>query len=467
MAVLRCVEKGVFVMKTVKFFAAHVMPNLLFLSEILLGIVAAILSAGIEYSVFNGLLSNVGSGIPVSPVSMSALCVLCLEGSKVFLHMYVEIGKTRCQDLKLPFRRAQRVLFVLVATSVVCTFVWSTHVLYSDVVDMDSSVYDTDTQSIEQKYDDMIRDLQASAETTAAQRIASYEKRYQEAYEQYKAYKISYSSERLYARTTAEKERLKAEADAAFADYAKAQESIPAAVQAEISAQISEWEEQREAELQARKDVITTNTGANSYLHVVLMAVCHYLFGLHTYSPTLYFMAVMGFSVVLAGLLERLIGISLSLVALPAGAWDTLLQTDALPESGHRALRMITTAFLVSTVSTILFMAYCMFRDFGVEIELAGVALGVFMLVNVLMMVFYPDRADTKPVRSSGPLVQWPKVKSEVTVMVVKGCLSFVAFVFLGALLGNNFQELTLPAVGMTIGSAGGHWIHLPQSQEM
>lgn len=66
-----------------------------------------------------------------------------------------------------------------------------------------------------------------------------------------------------------------------------------------------------------------------------------------------------------------------------------------------------------------------------------------------------------KPESSS--LVSWPKIKSEVTIMAVKSSLSFVAFVFLGTIFGNSFQELTLPAVGMTIGSAGGHLIHLPK----
>lgn len=453
-------------MKTVKFFAAHVMPNLLFLLEILLGIAAAILSAGIEYSVFNGLLSNAGSGLPVSPVSMSALCILCLEGSKIFLHMYIEICKTRCKNLNLPIKRAQKILFVLIAVSLVCTFVWSTHVLYFGVVDADEGAYMTDVQEINQKYDGLVQNLKDSEETTVAARMEPYRERYQNANELYQEYKISNASQRRNNETAAEKKRLKDEADAAFADYENAQNTIPNAIRKEIETQISELEKQRNAELRNRKDIITTNAGANSYLHVVLMAVCHYLFGLLTYSPKLYFIVTMLFSIALAGTLESLIGISLNLVALPDAHWDVLLQTDKLPKSSHRALRMITTAFLVATVSTILFIAYCMFQDLGVEPNLTLVALGIFAAVNVIMMAFYPDKENTKQAVSSASSVQWQKVQSEIAIMVVKGCLSFIAFVFFGTVFGNDFQELTLPAVGMTIGSVGGHLIHLPKPQE-
>lgn len=453
-------------MKTVKFFAAHVIPNLLFLLAILLGFAAAILSAGIEYSVFNGLLSNAGSGMSVSPVSMSLLCILCLEGTKIFLHMYIEICRTRGQALNLPIQRAQKTLFALVAMSLVCTFVWSTHVLYLGVVDADNGAYLTDVQGINQKYDSMVQDLKDSGAATITDRLEPYKERYQNANELYQEYKISNASQRYFEQTTAEKNRLKEEADAAFADYESAQTTIPNEIQKEIAAQISQLEEQRNAELQSRKNIITTNTGTNSYLHVVLMAICHYLFGLLTYSPKLYFIVTMAFSIALAGVLESLIGISLHLVALPEAHWDTLLQIDTLPKSYHKTLRLITTAFLVATVSTILFMAYCMFQDLGVEPRLTLVALGVFAAVNVIMMVFYPSKEMPKPEASPAASVQWPKIKSEITLMVVKGCLSFIAFVFFGTLFGNNFQELTLPAVGMTIGSAGGHLIHLPKPQE-
>lgn len=450
-------------MKTVKFFAAHIMPNLLFLFEILLGIAAAILSAGIEYSVFNGLLSNAGSGISVSPVPMSVLCVLCLEGSKIFLHMYIEICKTRCQELNLSIKHPQKVLLVLVAFSMVCTFVWSTHVLYFGVVDADNGAYLADVQGINQKYDSLIQNLKGSEGTTIAERIRPYKERYQSADKLYQEYEVNNASQHRYERTTAEKKRLKDEADAAFTAYENAQKTIPNMIQKEVSTQISELEEQRNTELQNRKDIITTNTGANSYLHVVLMAVCHYLFGLLTYSPKLYFIVTMIFSITLAGILESLIGISLNLVALPDAYWDILLQTAGLPEARHKALKMITTAFLVATVSTILFMAYCMFQDLGVEPKLTLVALGVFVAINMVMMAFYPDRENTKQVVPSTASVQWPEVKSEITIMVVKGCFSFIAFVFLGTVFGNNFQELTLPAIGMTIGSVGGHLIHLPK----
>lgn len=95
-------------MKTVKFINSHVMTNLLFLLQVILGVTCALLSAGIEYSVFNGLLVNVVAGTPVSPVPMSVLCVLCLEGTKVSLHMYIEIAEHRCKNLNLPVKRAKK-----------------------------------------------------------------------------------------------------------------------------------------------------------------------------------------------------------------------------------------------------------------------------------------------------------------------------------------------------------------------
>lgn len=457
-------------MKTVKFINSHVMTNLLFLLQVILGVTCALLSAGIEYSVFNGLLVNVVAGTPVSPVPMSVLCVLCLEGTKVSLHMYIEIAEHRCKNLNLPVKRAKKILIALIAASLACTFVWSIHVLYSGVVDADDGAYLADVEEINATYNNSIERLRNSENAAIEDYIAPYKERYELANTEAANYEVSNYSTRRHNETLEEKQRLEAIADTRFAEYEKAKADAPNIIRDDIEAQIVKLETQRDQELQERKDIITTNEGANKYLHVVLMAAAHYVFGFLSYTPQAYFMVVMLFAVGLAWLLESIIGFSMGLVALSEADWDKLLQTDRLPNQSHTTLRMIVAAFLVSTVSTILFLTYCMFQDLGVEPHLTFMALVVFAAVNIVIMLFYKDTADSmygntqeKDKPESSSLVSWPKIKSEVTIMAVKSSLSFVAFVFLGTIFGNSFQELTLPAVGMTIGSAGGHLIHLPK----
>ena len=91
-------------------------------------------------------------------------------------------------------------------------------------------------------------------------------------------------------------------------------------------------------------------------------------------------------------------------------------------------------------------------------------SLVVFLIINMAMDFLHTGQSSEN--RDAPPLNRLAHrtwiILSDTT---VKACLSFIGYVLLGSLFGSNFQELTLPAVGMSIGSVGGQLIKLPTSQ--
>ena len=450
-------------MKLVKFVASHALPALMILFSIMIGITAAIISGCIEYVVIKGILSTTAGDYAISPAIMAFLTVLCLEGTKVFLHIFIGMVKKRGNPNTAPMRTMNGVRIALVLLSIACTFAWTTNILYTDVVNSDDVSYADDIAEINSKYDTEISSLWSNEAAIVENRLQVYVDTAESRLTEYEEYQVKDYSSRAFEQTSAEKKRLGEEAQLASEELREAQTRIPSEVHQELEEKEEQLENKLEAALKSRDAEMTTNQGANAYIHVVLMAVSHYLLQFKTYPTQAYFAVAIVFSTVLSAILEAIITVDLHVVTMAPEELNRLVQADKMSAEMNTALNKLLRAFLVGAVSTLIFLFYCLGMKIDASINTMFYALMIFALVNLLGAYLFPNAEKPK---QGAPKVDATSVYNEMVIAVVKACSSFLGFVILGAVFGNDFQELTMSAVGMTLGSVGGQLVKLPEQTE-
>lgn len=457
-------------MKVVKFIASHAMPALMILFAIVIGLTTALISGCIEFVVIEGIISTVTIKSSISSTIVALLTVVCLEGTKVFLHIFIGIVEKRgtsdtLPNDVLPLEWMKKVRIALVALSITCTFVWTTNILYADLVNVDDQAYLEDIAQIEEMYDEKIDALWDSEAQIVKDRLSVYINAVNSATAEYEEYQVKDYNSRVFNETNAEKVRLKGNVDQAQTNLIAAQKDIPNEVHEYLLTQENELKSECTVKIQERNSQITNNEGANKYIHVVLMAVAHYLFELTSYAPQAYFMVAIIFSVVLSILLEAIIRVNLQVITLSQKEFDTLIQADNMSSEMEVKLNMMLRAFMLGIVSTLIFLFYCMWKDIVANINMVSYALIIFALVNLVAMRIFPRSANipSNSLQTNTPRIKATVLYNEAVIAIVKACSSFLGFVLLGALFGSDFQELTMPAVGMTVGSIAGHLIKLPE----
>lgn len=447
-------------MRTVRFFANHLIPAIVFVMAILLSLIAAILSAAIEYSVIDGIIRNSGGN---QTIYMPLLIVIVLEGSKIYLHVLFRAGKEhQLPDLTTTFLKV--VLICLVAFSMICTLIWSAYMLYGNIVVDDTRI--ASAEEINKNYDQMVDKVSDSKTKRIQDGIAEAKKSYEEAAKRYYEYEVVLTPRYMYERSRLEKERLRNEMTDAKAELEKVEVAVIAFVQEDISTAIEEIEAQRREALSSLEEKVKNDhPGANTYLHVVLMALARYLLQLKSYSEVAYFAVTAIFALSLSLMLEALICADMHLISANEETWMKLLRSSELSEDAQVRLQKGVRLFLASFVAVLLYLVFNMLKKLDVAMEGMVIALAVAILVNIL--VGFASRSikrGTDGTTSGAANVTFRKLGEEIKLMIVKGCTAFVGYIFLGAIFGATFQELTLPALGISIGSMGGHLIRIPDA---
>lgn len=447
-------------MSTLTFFK-HVLRQAIFLMAILLGLAVAFLSAAIEYSVISGILNSVVGNMPISAKYMPLLIVMSLEGSKIYLYILIQVGKS-VKDTDLITKNTGVLLKCLIAFSLVCTMIWSTNVLYGGIIG-DTS-YDVAMEELDANFDREIQSLQNIKDVQISDSVKDFQAIYETAKEQYDSYEIILTPQYMYNRSNAEKLRLYDVMMSTHADLEEAKAQATYKVEQSQAAAINEIENQRSmARLELQTKAAIEHAGANQYLHVFLTAVSQNLLQLTSYSSGTYFMATLIFAVVLSFVLEALISADLRMIAVNDNMLVEILETGKIPEALRLRLQKIVQAILVSMVSLLIFIFFNLWRELDVYSENIEVAMIVFLSVEVLVGFAYLGRTNEKPDSEKDERPnKLGNIWSTLTLCVTKGCVAFVGYILLGAMFGSSFQELTLPAVGMSLGSIGGHLIHFP-----
>lgn len=450
-------------MKGFKILVNNVLPSTLYLCAILLGIVAALLSAVIEYSFFRDFFIHASLSDALSSQATPLLIVIALEGSKLCLSVYLQHITVLPNKHFGPSHRLAKILrYSLVAVSIICTFAWTTNLLYTDMV-TGTDKYSEDINLLKRAYEADISNLRNSQNKEEERLLASSKQHAESAWKEYHVYEVVLTPKVEYERSQAEKLRLFEVAKQAQTEYEAEIERIHTCVTEQINSQISVRTQHYKDECAARIAQATDqHEGANPYLHVLLTAISKYLFHAPTYSTFAYFTTGLGFSVALAFLLEGLISLNLGYVSMTSADWDTLLNTKDLSAEDQDYLRNWIRFLSSAIVSTLMYLVFCMLFQLTVNARSLLMVIMLYTAINLIMDFFQRTEGVQLSLKPQPNPPYKKKYAPMIAETIVKACTSFVGFVLLGILFGSDFPELTLPAVGMSLGSVGGQLIRLP-----
>lgn len=147
----------------------------------LVGVLAAFISALIEYSVFEQLYSS--AFLKLLPASVVAFAmILAFEYTKIYLHYFLNRLKAACNKEHLPkYRRLNIIKRALVVISVACSIIYSVSALY--LASYDKSEVDKQITEINTQLSESIEQIKLEEDENYNNRIQPYYEKVQAAAE--------------------------------------------------------------------------------------------------------------------------------------------------------------------------------------------------------------------------------------------------------------------------------------------
>lgn len=453
-------EKEEKIMKFVIAVFRLIFTPLALVLAVLAGLLAAAVSALIEYNVLQEWLRPEGTGLVFLPL----IIVVSLEGTKLFLHFFG--GALQQNNLTqneryllsqfrniLPWIRNGLVIF-----SFVCSIIFTANAFYRNSVTRESDELTAARESISAEYDAKMATENEQADTVYQQAIATPQEQLQTAKANWEKIEIVYTPLRDYQRTSAEKAAAWDIVEECQKHLEEAEATARSEREASVEAareQLDSWKEQELAKLD--NSVLGAVAGDNVYLRNFLLFFSQTFFG-KEYSRSAYFVWVILISLTISALLEGVIILSQYVISFPVSVLEQMAGNFAISEREKQKLTYVVQVVVSMMISLALFLIYGAVQ----ELVYTGVDIGA-AVVSTMITVLIPTVVTT--IEWNHTASGWRKIAkdvfSEARSTVVKGLLAFAGFVFIGLLFGESFATLSMPAIGISLGNAAGHLFHL------
>lgn len=224
---------------------------------------------------------------------------------------------------------------------------------------------------------------------------------------------------------------------------------------------IKNIEKQLNAEVQkANNENIVQAEKNNIYIKTFLLFVFKAFFNKASYPQYVYLIFSVLISLCISILFEAIILIAQRIITMPnedifhITEIDTQLQDELKPQ-----IKIIFNFILGTLISFSIFLIYGMIK----EAELNKFNIIVALISSMIPIIFsfvIPDdqkqqSSPFKENKTSGKIANtvYNFANTEGKNMLIKGLLSFVAFFILGIFYDKSIQNLTVPAVGVALGS--------------
>lgn len=448
-------------MKMITALFRHVLIPVVFAFVVLAGILAAAVSALIEFVVLQQWLRPNGTGVIFLPL----IIVIALEGTKLFLHLFEAAFKQSAlsdKDRKTlnSFKKISAIVkWGLVIFSFMCSLVFTANSFYFKVPEGQSNELKQAQAEIiaeyESRRDAAIRD----ADYTYQQTLEAASKRVESAQDSFDSIEIVYTPKYKYERTTAQKEEARKALEAAQANY----EQVQATASQERTEAIqvadglnSQWRDDQMAALE--KTVLAETANDNPFLSSFLLAFSHTFFQ-KTYTRGAYLIWVMIISLSISILLEAVISVAQHVISCPPNALDAISEGDSLTDKERNKLTHGVKIMVSMAVAFSIYLIY------GAAMELTYNRHEIIAaLVCCLVVVLVDSVIAVEPITDGEKGVKRAAkgFLSEARTVIIEGLLSFAGYVLLGIAFGETFTTLSLSAVGVSIGNSLGHILHLP-----
>ena len=217
------------------------------------------------------------------------------------------------------------------------------------------------------------------------------------------------------------------------------------------------WRETQLMNLDKQALVMTSVAGDNAYLRSFLLLFSE-TFSKREYTRGAYFSWVIGISLALSALSEGVITASQYVVNLPVSTLQTIAGDYTFPENEKRKLARVLGAITSVFVAMSVFLIYGAFQ----EVTYNHVELGAAMACSLLAMLLPSAVTSFGHIANESKAAEIAKdLLGDVRALAVKTLLSFSLFVLIGMFFGETFSALSVPAIGIAVGNAAGHLLHL------
>ena len=447
-------------MKVVVALFRYIMIPLAVVFAYLSGLLMAAVSGLIEYHVLQQWLHIDGHGLTFLPAAI----VIGLEGYKLFMHFSKAALKQNelFSDERLEsFRRLMpTVKLGLVAFSFVCTVIFTANVFYYKVPDGRSEEQTAARESVLSEYQKQFNQAAAEIERTYNEALAAAHEPVNAAQEYFDSIEIKLTPWYEYERSKKEKDDAHAALKEAQANYQSAQKEAETARAAALKTLHKEMDPQRDEKLTALENSflsLDSVAGDNAYLRSFLLLFSE-TFGRHEYSRATYFWWVIGISLALALLSEGVIAASQYVVNLPVSTLQAITGDYKISDEEKRKMSQVVTAFASVGAAMAVFLIYGMILEVTYNRVQLGAA-ATCSLLAVLIPSTVTALGHAVDESTAGRLAK--NLIGDLRALIVKTLLSFSLFVLIGIFFGESFSTLSVPAIGVSVGNAVGHLLHL------
>lgn len=438
----------------------HIFTPLALILAVLAGLLAAFVSAMIEYSVLQEWLRPEGTGLLFLPL----IIVASLEGTKLFLHFFGaalkqnQLSNEQKATIQGFFKVLPAIKYGLVIFSFICSLIFTSNAFYYKSVVGESDELTAAQAEIELQYDKNFEAKKIAAEESYQQAIAAHKENLQTAKEYWESVEIIYTPLYEYQRTSAEKK-------AAWETFLDAQTRYE---QQEISArserdgqiqsaetELNSWREEKLAELD--HSIMGTVAGDNVYLRNFLLFFTQ-AFSNSGYSRITYWVWVLLISLSISALLEGVIMLSQYIISFPIPVLERLSSSLQVSAKERKKLTRVVQIFVSMAVAISIFLVYGAIE----ELVYTDLNIGAAVLCTLITVLIPPTITSIQcKAEDTGFQKAVVGIVSEARTIIIKGLLSFAGFVLIGLFFGENFATLSMPAIGVSLGNAAGHLLHI------
>ena len=411
---------------------------------IIMGVIAAFLSAVIEFDVVRNCFSaSFGNNFFFFPL----LVVFSFEAMKLALHFcesaFFKSGYEINDKKMVTFFNI--VKWSLVCFSVLCSFVFTAHSLYESVPERREEYVMTKIQTIKEEYKDEYIQYETSLEKNYDLAIHVVKEKADAAEKNLKkildaqAHHVKQSENLIAAQK---------QFDEAFKEYKEVSSVETEKKNTRLYEKKEELRKNYEVEVEKIiEDAQFTSEFDNQYIRTFILSLSN-TFGVSDYSRTVYMIIICAISISISVILESIISVAFSIMSLPPAM---LIKAASIPDKvesiGQNYYEDVLKAIVNILISFAVFSAYAAI----IELNFGGKNLFITMMCFVMVTLVFKN-LPIKEKRTS----KIGHYMYEAQIHIMKGAIGFAGYIVLGLIFGSTIQELTPAAIGITIGSSIG-----------
>lgn len=440
-------------MKIVNCFINLIMIPLGMLLFVMMGILSAVISAGIEYSVVYRLFLSVNIEHTVT-VGIALLIVLVFEYAKIFLHFY---EKKKMQDIVSTKGDSSKYLsgtklmmLMLVLFSFICSVMFTLSTLYMPTYD--KTLIEEEVLRIEENLENDIKEIEEKYKTEYENAMKSYSDSISNIENSIDGYTGDITGPKT---ATAYFDGMENLLEDAKDNYVQAESRLSKERDKKINKDKAELQAKAKQEIEKLRNAADLDI-VSEYDNVIiadfLSVLANVFYGVNTYGRKAYLVICVLFGVLIAALLEAVISLSMQFLSVPK-EFLTEEMKDVSEKIHNGCSELVFTTFKAFCAVAV-YIAILSFSSIAMEKRELYMGLISCAIANFLVQKYVPIPENKKGKEH---------LLYQVRDCVLQGIISLMGFVLMGFLFGEEAMSIDMNTIAVGIGaSVSGGIIQFP-----